>query len=218
MNTCLQKVLKYAIFSLLLFSPGLTLAEPLDVIPLNFKHLIHQHDKTTKLRPELIKKLHQFETQSTSRVYLNSKPVKNKSDQFVLVDAIAKGDSEILLNDLVALGLESTAINGRIISGQLPLAALDKLDPLQSLNEIKSSHIMTSQGSVVTQGDQSQQSDLARQNFAVDGSGITIGVISDAIIAWRAQQQTNRAKTFRKTHYRLKMLWIVPAKPMKAGL
>lgn len=180
MNTCLQKVVKYAFVALLLFFPGSLLTEPLDSVHLNYSHLIVQHDKTTKLRPELIKKLRKFEMQGTSRIYSDSKSKENESGRLVLVDAVAKGDPNILLNDLVALGLQSAAINGRIISGQLPLEAFGQLDSLQSLNEIKSSHIIASQGSAVTQGDQSQSSDLARKNFGVDGSGVTIGVISDS--------------------------------------
>jgi subtilisin family serine protease len=180
MNAYLQKVVKHAIVIFLLFFFGSLLAEPLDVVHLNFSHLIHQQDKTTKLHPALIKKLRQFETQSTSQIHLDSKSIKNKSKQLILIDAIAKGYPEILLNDLLALGLQSAAISGRIISGQLPLGAFDKLDSLQSLNEIKPNHIIASQGSVTTQGDQSQKSDLARQNFSVDGSGITVGVISDS--------------------------------------
>jgi len=160
MNTCLQKIVKHAIFSLLLIFSGFLPAESLDIIHLNASHLINQHNKATKLHPGLMEKLHRFEAQNTTQDHLIGKSIKSKNDQLVLVDAIAKGDPEILLNDLLAL--------------------LDKLDSLQSLNEIKSSHIITSQGSVVTQGDQSQNSDLARQNFGVDGSGVTIGVISDS--------------------------------------
>ncbi len=182
MNTGLQKIIQYAVVTFLIFFSGSLLAEPSNTIPLNFSHFVDEQSKASKLRSGLIKKLRQFEMQGTARIHPSSKSLKNESDQFVLIDAIAKGAPEILLNDLLALGLQSEAVHGRIISGQLPLEALDQLDSLSSLNEINPAHMVTSQsqGSVVTQGDQSQKSDIARQNFPVDGSGVTIGVISDS--------------------------------------
>jgi subtilisin family serine protease len=136
-------------------------------------------DKTTKLRPELQKKLQQSALQRTNQSSIKAKSVM-EIGRFVLVDAIAKGDPNVLLNDLITLGIQFAALNGRIISGLLPLDSLDKLDSLQSLNEIKTSRIITDQGSVTSNGDRSQKSDVVRQNFGMGGNGVKIGVISDS--------------------------------------
>ncbi|MCU7920771.1 MAG: S8 family serine peptidase [Candidatus Thiodiazotropha sp. (ex Epidulcina cf. delphinae)] len=169
------------VFSLL-FSHSVSLrAEPLDFVEPNSILSSNQNNKTTKLRPELIKILHKSEAQSTAQIPSGMLSTKQKSkQQLVLVDAIAKGDPKILLDDLITLGLQSTGIHGRIISGSLPLDALNKLDSLESLNEIRLSRIITEHGSVTSKGDHALKSDLARQYFGVDGSGVTIGIISDS--------------------------------------
>ncbi len=191
MNRCLQKTLEHAILTSGMIFSGFLLAEPLGVIHLNTAHLVDQYNKTTKLRPGLMEKLQQFEEQDIFLPRSNDK--YNKNARLVLIDAIAKGDPDVLWDDLSVLGLQSAAIDGRIVSGWLPLEALDELDSLQSLNEIKPGYIITSQGSVVTQGDQSQRSDLARQNFSVDGSGVTVGIISDSYDCLRGAAADKRS-------------------------
>ncbi|MCU7922946.1 MAG: S8 family serine peptidase [Candidatus Thiodiazotropha sp. (ex Dulcina madagascariensis)] len=169
------------VFSLL-FSHSVSLrTEPLDFVEPNSILSSNQNNKTTKLRPELIKKLHKSEAQSTAQIPSSMLFTKQKSkQQLVLVDAIAKGAPKILLDDLITLGLQSAGIHGRIISGRLPLSAFDKLDSLESLNEIRLSRIITEHGSVTSKGSRAMKSDLARQYFGVDGSGVTIGIISDS--------------------------------------
>ena len=51
----------------------------------------------------------------------------------VIVDAVAAGDVEDLRRGLVALGMRQTATAGRIVSGQLPIAAIPAMAALPSL-------------------------------------------------------------------------------------
>jgi hypothetical protein len=52
----------------------------------------------------------------------------------VVIDAVASGDVDVLKADLVTLGMQQAVAFGRIVSGQLPIAALPSLAALSSLN------------------------------------------------------------------------------------
>lgn len=129
--------------------------------------------KKNKIRYELLSLKNRSERQLLS-----------ETDDIVIIDVIAKGDPQTLLTRLVQHGMKPLAINGRIISGQMPTQRLDELDTLEDVNEVKLSKIITSQiksqGSVITQGDIATKSVIARSAFGVDGSGVTVGVISDS--------------------------------------
>lgn len=98
----------------------------------------------------------------------------------VVVDAVASGDTNVLLADLKALGLQKAAAYGRMVSGQLPIAAIGDLDALDSLNFVRPAYATTSVGLVDSQGDEAMKSDDARITWSVDGSGVTVGTLSDS--------------------------------------
>jgi subtilisin family serine protease len=151
---------------------------------------ITETSKKTAIRAELQQKLWALKLKT-----LNSHAIANKQDDsMVVIDAIAKGDPSVLLKGLRALGMKSIAVHGRIISGQLPLSAVDKLDTLASLNEVKSSQMITSQGSVHSKGDHAQKSDTARQRFSVSGKGVTIGVLSDSYNCLNGEKKDKASK------------------------
>jgi subtilisin family serine protease len=155
-------------------------AETIYPTKINSSSILNGINKTTKLRPELKNKTQRFSDRRTNHIpskLINKNTISNQS---IVIDAIAKGKPKILLDDLLNLGLGSPSINGRIISGAIPLDSLQKLDALKSLNEVRPSRIITSQGSSVSKGDHSQKSDAARHIFNVDGNEITIGIISDS--------------------------------------
>lgn len=101
-------------------------------------------------------------------------------DGMVLVDAIADGDVAELERSLVALGLQGSATNGRICSGWLPVAAIGGLSSLSNLKFASASLSTNNVGLTTSQGDAAMRADLARDEFGVDGSGVTVGVISDS--------------------------------------
>ena len=51
----------------------------------------------------------------------------------VLIDAVADGDPAILAATLTVLGAQHLAIHGRVISGQLPIAAIPSLNGIAHL-------------------------------------------------------------------------------------
>jgi hypothetical protein len=98
----------------------------------------------------------------------------------VVVDATASGDTGTLLTDLEALGLQKAASYGRMVSGQLPIDAIDDLDALDSLNFVRPAYATTSVGLVDSQGDAAMNADDARTTWGVDGTGVTVGTLSDS--------------------------------------
>ena len=102
------------------------------------------------------------------------------SGDTVAIDAIASGDVDVLEADLIAAGLQDPAVAGRIVSGRLPLSALGALSGLSSLEFAEPALSTTNVGLVTTQGDPAMRSDVARTTFGVDGTGVSVGVLSDS--------------------------------------
>lgn len=136
-------------------------------------------DKEKRLRWELQKLSERSERRYLTPSMLHEECI-TRDHEYVLIDAVAKGKPDILLNELKMIGLRSSAVHGRIISGLLPVDSLNMLEELQSLNEVMANRIITNQGHVTSKGDRAQRSEWARQNYDVDGSGVTIGVMSDS--------------------------------------
>jgi subtilisin family serine protease len=98
----------------------------------------------------------------------------------VVIDAVASGDVSALRADLEALGMQGAVAFGRIVSGQLPIYAIDHMAVLASLQFARPAYATTHVGLVTSQGDQAMRSDVARANLGVDGTGTTVGVLSDS--------------------------------------
>ena len=101
-------------------------------------------------------------------------------DGLVLIDAIATGNAQHLLADLEAMGLQDGSSYGRVVSGRMPVERLGDLNALGTLVSASPSLYSKNVGLVTTQGDVAQASDLARSTFGVDGSGVTVGTLSDS--------------------------------------
>jgi hypothetical protein len=98
----------------------------------------------------------------------------------VLIDAVASGNAEDLLKDLAALGIRDPVVFGRYVSGRMPVAALKNMAAIMSLKFARPAYAILNAGSVTSQGDAAMAADLARSTFGVDGSGVTVGVLSDS--------------------------------------
>ena len=99
----------------------------------------------------------------------------------VLIDAIANpGAAPRLLALMTALGLEQGQRFGSVVSGRMPVGQLAALAQLVPLAGARPSLRLTQVGSVTSQGDEALEADDARATFAVDGSGLTVGVLSDS--------------------------------------
>ena len=102
------------------------------------------------------------------------------SDNFVQIKATASGDTAELLADLQALGLQGGVASGYRVSGRAPLEVLDEMAELQSLQFASAAlRPWTNVGVTDSQGDVAMNADDARALFGVDGSGVTVGVLSD---------------------------------------
>ncbi len=67
-----------------------------------------------------------------------------------------------------------------MVSGQLPIEAIDDLAALDSLQFARPAYALTNVGLVDSQGDAAMRTDVARATFGVDGTGITVGTMSDS--------------------------------------
>lgn len=93
----------------------------------------------------------------------------------------AGADAQALLADLQALGLTNGASFGNLVTGMLPISAIADLEDLESLGFMRPAYApLNNVGAATSQGDAALGADAARETFGVDGSGITIGVLSDS--------------------------------------
>ena len=99
---------------------------------------------------------------------------------YVTIDAVAEGDAGVLLDNLTALGLRHGAVSGHLVSGRLPLAALAALDAIPGLTAARPAYLRRRAGAVTSEGDAALLADVARSSWGVDGSGVTVGVLSDS--------------------------------------
>jgi hypothetical protein len=100
----------------------------------------------------------------------------------VIIDAVASGAVQTLLEDLSRLGLQQVSQFGSIVSGFIPISALDQLAEMNSLQFANAAlRPWIHEGSVTTQGDTSMNGVSARGMFGgIDGSGVTVGILSDS--------------------------------------
>jgi hypothetical protein len=98
----------------------------------------------------------------------------------VLIDAVTRADPQQLKAALVDLGLQRAAVYSNDVSGWLPVAQLDAAVSRTEVHSMRAAMPRTRTGAVTSQGDFVQHSDLTRSGNSLDGSGVTVGVISDS--------------------------------------
>lgn len=151
-----------------------SLASSDSLIPVDM--LTSENKIITRLSPELWGSYQREATQYNR----SSNPVGRISDNTVLIDAVARGHADELSEQLHSIGLRNGETNGQIVSGTLPIISLRQADLLPSLASLRKTHIRYQSGGVTTEGDNVMQANTARTQFELDGSGVTIGVISDS--------------------------------------
>jgi Subtilase family/FlgD Ig-like domain len=100
-------------------------------------------------------------------------------DGFVVIDA-ASEDPQALRADLEALGLQNGATYRRVVSGRLPISAIGEAAALTSLRFARAATFQTNIGVTTSQGDSAMETGMFRSMNSVDGTGITIGTLSDS--------------------------------------
>jgi hypothetical protein len=110
--------------------------------------------------------------------------LQTQNDQ-VVIDAIADGDVNQLLADLQLLGLKQAASFGVVVSGSIPIEAMNEIAVLDSLRFARPAYRPVTRAGQVdaqgnTQGNRAINADLVRNTFGLNGAGVTVGVISDS--------------------------------------
>jgi len=104
------------------------------------------------------------------------------NSDFVVVDIVSNtGDGADLLWQLRALGLTNEASFGAYASGVLPISAIPQLEALGGVQTARISVFQSSsQGIVENEAVQTLNVDDVRDAFGIDGTGVTVGVLSDS--------------------------------------
>lgn len=119
-------------------------------------------------------------TRKLGTTFVASDPLIRTRANTVVVDVVADGDAAQLEANLRALNMQNVARVGRMISGLLPIDALDELAVLPALRFAQPAWAQTNAGSVLAQSDPSMRADIARTTWGVNGTGVTVGVLSDS--------------------------------------
>ncbi len=101
----------------------------------------------------------------------------------VLVDILVKGDPAQVESQLRQLDVQHISVFSNLISGFLPVDRIKDAATLENVKFIRTSRAKAHTGSITTQGDFVQHSDLLRASTLVPGltgDGITVGVLSDS--------------------------------------
>ncbi len=143
-----------------------------------------QRGKPTKVSADLLELNKKFDAHmKLNGVATDFKPEDNKfriANDLVLIEAIAVSNANALKQDLSALGGVGLESVNFLVSGYVPIAAIPAIEALDSLRAMTLSYPMTNAGLVTSQGDFATRASTARANYGVNGSGVTIGTMSDS--------------------------------------
>ena len=178
----MKKIILYGkvlALSFFLFNPGLSAQV------LSLGNYIKNKD-FTKIAPELIwlNEMFMINGQSTSFRSQYSYSQLNKNE--ILLELLAAGNPINLLEELQSMNIPTNEAQyfGRKLCLNIPI---EKIKSLQSLSQLKFASLpsprITNTGLVTSQADIALRAIEARQVHNVDGSGITIGVLSDSFDA-----------------------------------
>ena len=103
----------------------------------------------------------------------------------IVVDAVSSGRVSTLESELVGLGATVIGQFSQMVGAWLPISSLAQVAALPDLKLAEPSYkpVLSGLGSVGVVDDQAVQalrSDEARARYSVDGTGITIGILSDS--------------------------------------
>jgi hypothetical protein len=110
-------------------------------------------------------------------------------EPLVLVDAVTRGDPQQLLAALHQLGFERPAIYSNDVGGWLPVSKLRAAGELTAVQSLHAA-LMRTRAAVALQGDFAQGSAALRAAHAgLDGSGVTVGVLSDSFDCYSVYEE-----------------------------
>src|SRR5579859_2381516 len=106
-------------------------------------------------------------------------PPLRVQDGYVRISAYGDDVSSLKIQ-LVGQGMLDARLHDHSVTGRVPVVALSDIAGIAGLKFVKPALVTTRVGLTTTQGDRSMRSDLARSQFAVDGTGVRVGVLSDS--------------------------------------
>ncbi len=110
----------------------------------------------------------------------------------VLVDAVTRGDPQLLQARLVALGMRGASVFSNDVGGWLPVSALQAAAGSPEVHALRAAMPRTHASAVGSQGDFAQRSDLIRTSSVnATGNGITVGVLSDSFDCYGVYERAN---------------------------
>jgi Subtilase family len=112
----------------------------------------------------------------------------DSSVPLVSIDAVTTGDPQQLKAALIGLGLQHAAQFSNAVGGWLPINQLASAAALTELHGMRAAMSRARTGAITSQGDFAQNSDLVRSQNSLDGTGITVGVISDSYNCYQQYQ------------------------------
>jgi hypothetical protein len=114
---------------------------------------------------------------------------RSTGDSYVAVDAVTRGDPQALKAALVSLGLEHPSVYLNDVGGWLPLKSLNAAAALTGLTSVRAAMSRLNAGAVTSQGDYVQGTAALRTAAALDGTGVTVGVLSDSFNCYATYAQ-----------------------------
>ena len=119
-----------------------------------------------------------YPAQGGGAAFTSSTQLLPVSRGWVQIDAVAVADVRELQVKLEGLGMRGAVAYGRVISGWMSISAIGDLAALASLQFARPAYATTNVGLVTSQGDQAMRADVAHTTFEVDGTDVTVGVLS----------------------------------------
>ena len=108
----------------------------------------------------------------------------------IAVDAVTRGDPQQLKAALLGLGLQHPAVYANDVGGWLPVSAIATAAALPEVASLRAALSHTRAAAIATQGDFTQGSAALRSSFpALNGSGVTVGILSDSFNCYGVYDQ-----------------------------
>lgn len=132
-----------------------------------------------KVHPELYR-LARGDFPRDPRVATSDEVKAGADPETVTVSAVPMSTGSNLLADLEAIGLEGGVAAEKLVTGRLPVDAVDAAGELDSLRFIRPEWSMSARGPANSQGDAMLKADAARTVFTVTGKNVVVGTLSDS--------------------------------------
>jgi len=100
-------------------------------------------------------------------------------DGRILINAVATTNTDSLRAQLARAGFVETGVEGRMVSGFLPIANVEQLNDMSFLLEARAVFVRKN-NNPISQAVKAQAVDIARQRYGLTGKGVKIGVLSDS--------------------------------------